>query len=202
MSLFDIREAARAMEADTVGRMLASGNSWPLDSVASEVVEVVRDRNAPTGERIVEQYVLPSELTLRLAENGCDRTNDVERRKVAHAVLMAKASAYRSIEFRKKGLAVETPPRPASIVAVEGGEKFPTILEMHDIWAERVKPDRKTRDDNKLYISSFVSMHGDLGVDKIKRKHIRDFRDKLKSFRPFRAIGGSRRATLRRLPSS
>lgn len=182
MTLTQIREAARAMEADNVARMLSSGRTWPLDGPPALTEEFAQDPDSPSGERVVDSYSTPSELTTRLAENGYDLSDETERRKVAHAVLVAKATAYQDVGQRRNGVAIETPPRPAPLIADEKGEVFPTILEMHDIWSDRVKPDRKTKDDNRLYVERFISMHGNLKVDEITRKHIRDFRDKLKKF--------------------
>ncbi|MGP8261418.1 MAG: site-specific integrase [Rhodoblastus sp.] len=198
MTRGQIREAARLMEAEGVADMLRSGRTWPLDAPTALVEEVVVDANAPTGERVVGSAQSPGELTQRLAENGFALEDELERRKVAHAVLMAKAAGFQGVQARIEGRMVETPSRPAAPGASESKEILPTILEMHDIWARRTRPDGKTKDDNKLYVERFVSMHGDLRVNIIERKHIREFRDELEKFpsampahiarKPFREI--------------
>ena len=198
MTRSQVREAARMMEAEGVAEMLASRRTWPLDGPTAVVEEVVIDKGEPSGEKIVASALLPSELTRRLAENGFDLKDEAERRKVAHAILMAKAASFQDVQSRIDGRIVETPPRPAAPVEAEAHEILPTILEMHDIWEERVRPDRKTKDDNKLYVERFISLHGNLRVNEITRKHVRDFRDELLKFpaamparvakKPFREI--------------
>ncbi|WP_294537116.1 site-specific integrase [uncultured Rhodoblastus sp.] len=182
MSLNEIREEARVKESASVKQMLSSGEAFPLDRPTTVVEEIELDSSSPAGGHVVDTFEVLGELTARLKENGFELLDETERRKVAHAVLTAKAAAFQDIERRKQGLAIETPLRPAPLIADGQAGNIPTILEMHDIWAERIKPDRKTKDDNKLYVERFVSMHGNLRVDQIRRKHAREFRDQLKKF--------------------
>ena len=173
--------AARQIEADGVADMLRTGSTWPLDAPISLVEEIIADPNAPDGQRVVASTQLCGELSQRLDENGF-AADAIERRKASHAVLMAKAAGFQDIEARTKGRAVETPPRPTSGRASERQDNFPTILEMHDIWAKRIRPDDKTKADNWLYIDRFISMHGNLRVDRIERRHVREFRDELEKY--------------------
>lgn len=172
MTLNQIRDAARAMEADNVGRMLASGRTWPLDSPISEVEELEAGPENPSTLHVVNKYDVPGELTERLVENGYDLSDEMERRKVAHAVLMAKAAAHQDILLRAKGIAIETPPRPAPLKADDQGEEFPTILQMHDIWSDRIKPDRKTKDDRQGLLGGIAA--GDVAsLDRTSTKRAR-----------------------------
>jgi hypothetical protein len=197
MTAAEIRAWARDRDAAGVAEMLATGDTLPLDRPMT-VQEWAPDPNAPEGYRLVGEAPLPSEMTRRLAENSFQIEDAMERRKVAHAVLTAKQAAHQDIEARMSGKAIETPPRPAPLVADKPAALLPTIREMHDIWAARVRPDQKTKDDILLYVERFICMHGDLRVHQIKRGHCREFRDELLKFprampadvakKPFKAI--------------
>ena len=50
---------------------------------------------------------------------------------------------------------------------------------MRERWIAMVRPTRKQQDDNARYLRLFVSLHGDLPVDRITGQHVRDFRDTL-----------------------
>ena len=183
MSKEEIREWARAKEAEQVSKALNSGNLSAFDgpNKTLEFEEVKLGANAGTKAETFA-IEMPSELTQRLSENGLEVGDEGERRRLAHAVLMAKAAAYQDIDARKNGKPIETPPRPAPLASEANDEKIPTMLEMHVIWADRTRPEEKSKDDNKLYVERFVAMHGDLRVDQIKRRHVREFRDMLLKF--------------------
>lgn len=125
---------------------------------------------------------LPGELTRRLQENGLELPKgSPDRRQLGLAVLRAKNAAVQDVEARSKGNQIETPKRPARIAPLEqsaaAGQK--TLSQMHETWVGLETPDRKTVDDNKLYVDRFINLHGDIDVRHITRAHVRDFRDML-----------------------
>ncbi|MGA2495297.1 MAG: hypothetical protein ABSF67_20540 [Roseiarcus sp.] len=89
-------------------------------------------------------------------ENRVELPEDsVERRALALAVLRAKAAGYKDVAAREAGEPIETPARPAPIVAVDD-DPVPTLRGMHDLWVKRTHPGRKAIDDNLLYIERFA----------------------------------------------
>ena len=50
------------------------------------------------------------------------------------------------------------------------------------ICGHEVHPGRKAIDDNLLYVERLIAMRGDLPADKIKRNHVRAYRDMLAKF--------------------
>jgi hypothetical protein len=117
-----------------------------------------------------------------LDENSLALPEDsVERRALALAVLRAKTAGYWAVAAREAGEPIETPPRPAPIIVADD-DPVPTLRGLHKLWIDRVHPGRKAIDDNLLYVERFIAMHGDLPADKIKRKHVRAYRDMLAKF--------------------
>jgi hypothetical protein len=178
----EARRLERRIDQRNVAAMLESGEVSPLDA-SVKIYEgrwADEDSTAAAAPKIV--FRDPGELTSRLQENGIDLVGpDVEHRKLALGVLRAKAGALRDADARDKGESIETPPRPAPIVdSPETDPEKKTLREMHDIWKDEKRPGPKAIGDNRLYIERFISLHGDLTMDQIKRKHIREFREKLR----------------------
>jgi hypothetical protein len=59
---------------------------------------------------------------------------------------------------------------------------LPTISELHKHWVKLKRPSQKAADDNKPYVERFVAMHGDLRIDAIERRHVRESRDRMLEF--------------------
>ena len=183
LSLDGVRAAAREMDARTNADMLETRSTLPLDRPTAVVEELIADPDGPPGAMMWKTFAeLPGELTQRLTENGLDLPEDsAERRGLALAVLRAKAAGHKDVAAREAGESIETPPRSAPIHAADD-DPVPTLRGLHDLWIEKVDPGRKAIDDNLLYIERFIAMHGDLPADKIKRKHVRAYRDLLAKF--------------------
>ncbi len=125
---------------------------------------------------------VPSAINAILADNGVSLPEQhPDRIKLALAVTRAKINALQDIKKREEGREVETPVRPVLPLPVVFN-KVPTIREMHVQWIQQRRPGQKSIDDNRLYLERFVSMHGDLAVNKISKDHIRQFRDNLLQF--------------------
>ena len=178
-----VRAVARQMDARTHADMLETGSTWPLDRPPAVIEERVADPKGPPGAMMWKPFAeLPGELTQRLDENSLELPEDsVERRALALTVLRAKTTGYRDVAAREAGEPIETPPRPAAIVVADD-DPVPTSRGLHDPWIDRVHPGRKAIDDNLLYVERFIAMHDDLPADKIKRKHVRAYRDMLAKF--------------------
>ena len=183
LSLDGVRAAAREMDARTNADMLETKSTWPLDRSAGLVEEAVPDPEGPPGTIKWKPFAeLPGELTQRLNENGVALPEDSKvRSALALAVLRAEKAGYRDVAAREADESIATPPRPAPIIVADD-DPVPTLRGLHDLWIDRADPGRKAIDDNHLYIERFIAMHGDLPADKIKRKHVRAYRDLLAKF--------------------
>ena len=187
LSPAEIPAAARAFQARVAAMELADGKPTVLDEMEAIVEESVPDPDGGPGAiKWVEVKRIPGELDMRLAENGISLVDEQERRQLSLAVLRAKSAAYRDVEARQAGDPIETPLRPEPLIAPkavdEDDDPVPTLLGMHALWIKKKRPGRKAIDDNLLYINRFIAMHGDMPVDRIKRKHVRAYRDMLERF--------------------
>ncbi len=171
------------MDARTHADMLETGSTWPLDRPPAVIEELVADPEGPPGAMMWKRFAeQPGELTQRLIENGVELLDDsVERRALALAAPRAKTAGFKDVAAREAGEPIQTPPRPAPIVAADD-DPVPTLRGLHDLWVKRAHPGRKAIDDNLLYVERFIAMHGDLPADKIRRRHVRVFRDTLAKF--------------------
>jgi integrase len=178
-----IRAVAREMDARTNAEMLKTKSTWALDRPTAVLEERVPDPEGPPGAMTWKRFAgLPGELTQRLNDNGVALSEDSDvRPALALAVLRAKQAGFRDVAAREGDEPVETPPRPAPINAADD-DPVPTLRELRKLWRDRVNPGRKAIDDNLLYVERFIAMHGDLPADKIKRKHVRAYRDMLAKF--------------------
>jgi hypothetical protein len=175
--------AAPEMDARTHAGMLETGSTWPLDRPPAVIEGRIADAEGPPGAMMWRRFAeVSGELTQRLTENGVEPPEDsVERDALALAAPRDKAAGFEDVAAREAGEPIETPPRPAPIVAADD-DPVPTLRGLHGLWIDRVHPGRKAIDDNLLYVERFFAMHGDLPADKIKRKHVRAFCDLLAKF--------------------
>ena len=176
---------------------LARRNITPVDRsiVEEEMIDVsgfwdagatfqAGDRLAPDqiealagGVRIDE---IPSEVEALLTSNGLDLPEKhPDRRASALALTRSKVRALKLIERRGRGESINTPPRPPRVELAPEQASKPLLSAMRERWIEKKRPGTKQRDDTARYLRLFVSQHGDLPVDQITRRHVREFRDKL-----------------------
>ncbi len=136
MSPDAIREWAHQKEAEHFADMLKTGNFSVIDGPPAILDEVAPDPANRYRPKVISTQMF-RELDLRLAENGLVMDDKSERRRLAVAITRAKAAAHQDIDSRSAGKSVETPPRPAPLVAEANGKAPLTLLEMHTKWVER-----------------------------------------------------------------
>ena len=144
------------------------------DRLGREQVDALA-RGTPDG-------VLPSEVQQRLSENGLDLPDGhLDRRALALAITRSTLRALDHIVRRDRGEAFDTPERPAAVQEAqpEASRPMPLLSAMPERWITMVRPEDKQISDSARYVRLFISVHGDLPVDQISGRHIREFRDKL-----------------------
>ena len=114
-------------------------------------------------------------------------------RKLRMAVLRKDVEALRAIERRHKGEPVETP-KLATVDAepAPNGETLGAALEG---WKKSKNPRPYALREFTYAINRFIELHGDMPVQAITRKTVREFREALQQM-PLRRVGSLRRATL------
>jgi integrase len=124
--------------------------------------------------------ILP-DIDRRLMENGVALENDRERRLTQIGLQRARLEAHEAVAERDLGRNIPTPGRPAPLVPPSSDssdeDPVPTLSEMLAIWRKRTNPKEKEWSDRALYINRFIQTFGNLRVDEVKKKHIREFRD-------------------------
>ena len=114
-------------------------------------------------------------------------------RKLGMAVLRMDVEALRAIERRHKGEPIQTPELPTvDTQAPSGGETIKAALEG---WKKSKNPRPYALREFTYAISRFTELHGDMPVQAITRKTVREFREALQQV-PLRRAGSLRRATL------
>lgn len=146
-----------------------------------EVFRLMPDATQPGSlVRKLDQVIEP-EIDRRLAENGLTLDAGTEHRLAELALQRARVHAWRDIDLREKGEPIQTPVRPEPIIPMPkvdvAEDVAPTLSAMLSIWAKRINPKPKERGDRALYVNRFISLFGDLPVNRITKKHVRDFRD-------------------------
>lgn len=114
-------------------------------------------------------------------------------RELGMAVLKKDVEALRATERRHKGEPVETPKLP--IVDAEpssGGETIRTALEG---WKKSKDPSAYSLREFTYAVNRFTELHGDMPVQTITRRTVREFREALQQL-PLRRVGSLRRAAL------
>jgi integrase len=114
-------------------------------------------------------------------------------RKLGMSVLRKDVEAYRAIERRHNGEPIETPKPPVvDGEQVSGGESIKAALEG---WKKSKNPSPYALREFTYAINRFIELHGDMPVQAITRKTVREFREALQQM-PLRRVGGLRSATL------
>ncbi len=173
--LFDqaIEEGHIEADDDLVDRLLKISEVADPTKMRLDKADV-----ATLFKRPQDVETIPGPVDAALSDNNIALPPDhPDRRRLALELLRAKVAAYNTVVARRAGDPTETPPRPEPItppVAVG------TLSAMRTRWIELYAPKKKARDDNWLYLSAFIAIHGDLPVDKVTRKMVRGFRDLLK----------------------
>jgi hypothetical protein len=179
MSDDEIRTAARELEMRVLKSNVARGELGALDQPFTLEEFKPRASGSHVLDKITEE---PSELSRRLSENHLGIGEDeVERRKAGLAIMRGQLAGLEAVGARASGNSVETPDRPAPIVAAQSKRK-PGLRHLHELWKGDKQLSQKTIDDNRLYIERFIDIIGDLPIDQITRQHIRKFRDTLKQY--------------------
>lgn len=169
---------ARSIQHEDANRALTRGGQAIADKEI--VLRKVTATDGREGHSEIVQVIRP-EIDERLTENGIQLENETERKLAQLALQRARLAAYQDVAEREKGSNVPTPARPDLIVPLipdnPDEELVPTVSEMLGIWRRQKNPKDKDWSDRALYVSRFVQHFGDLRVNEIKKKHIREFRD-------------------------
>jgi integrase len=113
-------------------------------------------------------------------------------RQLGMAILREDMKALRAIERRHKGEPIETPKLPS--VGAETTSEGERISAAFEGWKKSKAPSPTTLREFTYAINRF-ELHGDMPVQKITRKTVREFREALQQL-PVRRAGIQRRATL------
>lgn len=102
------------------------------------------------------------------------RRDSKQYRKASLAILKAYVRALEAKKARNAGQVVETP--TVAPLAIGG----PTLTQAFDRWrAEHQSSPQKTIDEFQAQLNRFISLHGDLPLDRITKTHVREFKDAL-----------------------
>jgi integrase len=114
-------------------------------------------------------------------------------RELGMAVLKAYVRSLHAIALRNRGEPVETPKIPdADNGTTAGGE---SLKAAYIGWKKAREPSPTTLREFTYAIDRFIELHGDMPVEKIARKHVREFREALQEL-PVRRGGKLLGATL------
>ena len=127
---------------------------------------------------------IPSELDLRLAENGLDLPQGhPDRRALSLALLRTNVNGLEAMKARDAGAAIQTPARPPAMGPAPKLETavpmVPLLSAMRECWVKEERPLDKQRDDSSLYTGYFIGEFGDLPVDQISKPMLKKFMDLL-----------------------
>ena len=170
IALFDqaIEEGEIDASPDLVGKLAALRDGGH----AEDLVLSKEDRQSLV-KTPAKPSLIPSDVDAILAQNGIYLPNKhPDRQQLALAILRAEINAYRAVEARRSGDAIETPERPPRIQVPEAPVQGATLSEVRAIWINEVKPGKKAQDDNALYVRRFIDMFGDIPIALITRKMV------------------------------
>ncbi len=176
------RELTRKFEASVAKKSLRSHDSGILDKDFVVTRTTRSEGNSLTPAPAPESFLLRSEISERLAENGLEvPLTSIDRLMLSSAVLRAKVGALRSVKRRQMGEDIAVPSRPAPLANREP-KKRRTLLSMHELWVNQNNPGAKAIDDSLLYVQRFNAIFGELAIEDITREQITVFRDTLVKF--------------------
>lgn len=114
-------------------------------------------------------------------------------RKLGLAVLKRFVQALEAIHRRNEGEVVETPrvAEPAHCEPASGGSLSAALAG----WKKAKETTTTTLLEFELAVRRFTELHGDLQIEEISRRHVREFREALQAI-PVRRSGALRSATL------
>ncbi len=145
---------------DPKGIKLSEADLAALDQKPSEVMEV------------------PSRVDEVLADNGMTMVRGLpDRKRLGLDVLRAEVAAYDAVLARRSGDPTPTPERPPVLTPPPPGK---TLSQVREFWTENKAPKTTERDDNRIYVDAFISVHGDVPVKDVTRAMVREFRELLR----------------------
>ncbi len=153
------------------------------DLAAGRVARLTPEQNAALTAACTASTI-PSELDLRLAENGLDLSQGhPDRRALALALLRTMVNGIDAVKARDAGAAIDTPARPPAMTPAPKPETaaptVPLLSAMRQCWIGEERPLDKQRDDNALYTGYFIGEFGDLPVDQITKPVLKTYMDLL-----------------------
>lgn len=151
-----------------------------IEEVAAGRVRRLTPEHTATLAAACSASTIPSELDLRLAENGLDLPQGhPDRRALALALLRTTVNGLEAVKARDDGAAIQTPARPPAIAPAPKAEiaapTMPLLSAMRECWLEEERPLDKQRDDNALYTGYFIDQFGDLPVNQITKPVLKQF---------------------------
>ena len=153
------------------------------DLAAGRVAQLTPEQNLVLTAACTTSTV-PSELDLRLTENGLDLPQGhPDRRALALALLRTTVNGLEAVRARDAGAAIDTPARPPVMAPAPRRDTatvpMPLLSAMRERWIKEERPLDKQQDDNALYTGYFIGKFGDLPVDQITKPVLKDFMDLL-----------------------
>jgi integrase len=182
------RKFALAVEQRNLQRdqLTIEGGSRAIEmpAIADDLTVQVRRRESDgtsTPSQAQDRFVVRSEMSNLLHENGIRLDDAGERRMLALSLLDSKQAALDEIHNRMTGRRQPTPPRPSLIndhkADASEDMRAPLLSEALANWKRASNQTPKNADDRAIYVNRFIALYGDLPVDKITKRHVSRFRD-------------------------
>lgn len=169
---------ARRIELEDANRALRKGGKAIADTKL--VLRKVMDGEGRPAPDKGGDVILP-EIDRRLSENGVALESGRERQLAQLALQRNRLEAHQEVAERDVGRHIPTPGRPALLVPPTPDspdeDPVPTLSEMLAIWRKQMNPKEKDWSDRALYINRFIQAYGDLRINEVRKKHIREFRN-------------------------
>jgi integrase len=120
--------------------------------------------------------IIRGPVSRRLAANGIELpSGHPDRGKLALALARARVDATAKVLQRDEGAAIQTPPAPDPLMRT-AEPLIPTLTKALENWKQKQDPRPKTVEEFTTWIGRFTSLHGDLGIDEIRKSHILEYR--------------------------
>ena len=216
---------ATVLAEDDEMRREGTGSEPVFQGVARQLIDAGVEFTTPfhvgagpeygLSEREMQKYAADLETYIGLAEHALARGDisavreemdellhvfrinldpkSIAFRKLGMAILKEDVRALRALEQRHKGEIVETPKLPS----IDDGSaaQGETIGAAFEGWKKSKDPSPTTLREFTYAIGRFIELHGDMLVEKITRKTVREFREAPQQL-PTRRAGNLRKATL------